>query len=336
MAEITSAKAMARTVRVSPRKTRLVLDLIRGKNVADAIAILKFTPNNAARIVEKTLNSAIANAENNFGLEKANLVVSETFANEGPTMKRFRPRAKGSASPINKRTTHVTVVVSEKSGGKLVGQKVHPIGLRVGIIRDWDAKWYAEKEYADYLHEDLAIRKFIQKELADASVSTIEIVRAVNKVIVSLHTAKPGMVIGKGGSNVDALRAQLNKLTGKQVHINIVEIKKPDLDAHLVGETIARQLEQRVAFRRAQKQAIQRAMRAGAKGIKTQVSGRLNGADIARAEGYSEGTVPLHTLRADIDYAWEEAHTTYGKLGVKVWIYRGEVLPARKNTKGGK
>ena len=157
-----------------------------------------------------------------------------------------------------------------------MGQKVHPIGMRVGIIRDWDAKWYAEKEYADYLHEDLAIRKFIQKELADASVSTIEIERAVNKVIVSLHTAKPGMVIGKGGSNVDALRAQLNKLTGKQVHINIVEIKKPDLDAHLVGETIARQLEQRVAFRRAQKQAIQRAMRAGAKGIKTQVSGRLN------------------------------------------------------------
>ena len=217
-----------------------------------------------------------------------------------------------------------------------MGQKVHPIGLRVGIIRDWDAKWYAEKEYADYLHEDLAIRKFIQKELADASVSTIEIVRAVNKVIVSLHTAKPGMVIGKGGSNVDALRAQLNKLTGKQVHINIIEIKQPDLDAHLVGETIARQLEQRVAFRRAQKQAIQRAMRAGAKGIKTQVSGRLNGADIARAEGYSEGTVPLHTLRADIDYAWEEADTTYGKLGVKVWIYRGEVLPDRKNTKGGK
>jgi len=206
-----------------------------------------------------------------------------------------------------------------------VGQKVHPIGMRVGIIRDWDAKWYAEKEYADYLHEDLAIRKFVQKELADAAVSTIEIERAVNKVNVSLHTAKPGMVIGKGGANVDALRAKLNKLTGKQVHINIIEIKQPDLDAHLVGEGIARQLEQRVAFRRAQKQAIQRA-----------VSGRLNGADIARAEGYSEGTVPLHTLRADIDYAWEEADTTYGKLGVKVWIYRGEVLPARKNTKGGK
>jgi len=201
-----------------------------------------------------------------------------------------------------------------------VGQKVHPIGMRVGVIRDWDAKWYAEKEYADYLHEDLAIRQLIQTKLADASVSLIETERAINKVIVTLHTAKPGMVIGKSGANVDALRAELNKLTGKQVHINIVEIKKPDLDAHLVG----------------QKQAIQRAMRAGAKGIKTQVSGRLNGADIARAEGYSEGTVPLHTLRADIDYAWEEADTTYGKLGVKVWIYRGEVLPTKKSVKGEK
>jgi len=218
-----------------------------------------------------------------------------------------------------------------------VGQKVHPIGMRVGIIRDWDAKWYAEKEYADFLHEDLRIRKFIASKLADAAVSTVEIERAANRVNVSIHTARPGMVIGKGGSEVENLRKELNKLTGKQVHINIVEIKKPDLDAKLVGEGIARQLEGRVAFRRAQKQAIQRSMRAGAKGIKTQVSGRLNGADIARSEGYSEGTVPLHTLRADIDYAWEEADTTYGKLGVKVWIYRGEILPAKKNTeKGGK
>ena len=336
MAEITSAKATARTVRVSPRKSRLVIDLIRGKNVADAIATLKFTPTKAANEIENVLNSAIANAENNFGLEKANLFVSEAYINEGPTMKRFRPRAKGSASPINKRTSHITVVVTEKKGDKNVGQKVHPIGMRVGIIRDWDAKWYAEKEYASYLHEDLAIRKLVQTKLADASVSTIETERAVNKVIVTLHTAKPGMVIGKSGASVDALRAELNALTGKQVHINIVEIKKPDLDAHLVGEGIARQLEQRVAFRRAQKQAIQRTMRAGAKGIKTQVSGRLNGADIARAEGYSEGTVPLHTLRADIDYAWEEADTTYGKLGVKVWIYRGEILPTKKSVKGDK
>ena len=218
-----------------------------------------------------------------------------------------------------------------------MGQKVHPIGMRVGIIRDWDAKWYAEKEYAEFLHEDLKIRKFIATKLADAAVSTIEIERAANRVNISIHTAKPGMVIGKGGSEVENLRKELNSLTGKRVHINIVEIKKPDLDAKLVGEGIARQLENRVAFRRAQKQAIQRTMRSGAKGIKTQVSGRLNGADIARSEGYSEGTVPLHTLRADIDYAWEEADTTYGKLGVKVWIYRGEVLPTKKNTeKGGK
>ena len=218
-----------------------------------------------------------------------------------------------------------------------MGQKVHPIGMRVGIIRDWDAKWYAEKEYAEFLHEDLRIRKFIATKLADAAVSTIEIERAANRVNISIHTAKPGMVIGKGGSEVENLRKELNKMTGKRVHINIIEIKKPDLDAKLVGEGIARQLENRVAFRRAQKQAIQRTMRSGAQGIKTQVSGRLNGADIARSEGYSEGTVPLHTLRADIDYAWEEADTTYGKLGVKVWIYRGEILPTKKNTeKGGK
>lgn len=214
-----------------------------------------------------------------------------------------------------------------------MGQKVHPIGMRVGIIRDWDAKWYAEKEYAEFLHEDLRIRKFIASKLADAAVSTIEIERAANRVNISIHTAKPGMVIGKGGSEVENLRKELNKLTGKRVHINIVEIKKPDLDAKLVGEGIARQLENRVAFRRAQKQAIQRTMRSGAQGIKTQVSGRLNGADIARSEGYSEGTVPLHTLRADIDYAWEEADTTYGKLGVKVWIYRGEILPTKKTLR---
>lgn len=213
-----------------------------------------------------------------------------------------------------------------------MGQKVHPIGMRVGIIRDWDAKWYAEKEYADYLHEDLAIRKFVQKELADAAVSTIEIERAVNKVNVSLHTAKPGMVIGKGGSEIEKLRNALVKLTNKRIHINVIEVKRVDIDAKLVAESIARQLENRVSFRRAQKQAIQRAMRSGAKGIKTQVSGRLGGADIARAEGYNEGTVPLHTLRADIDYAHEEADTTYGKLGVKVWVYRGEVLPTKKNN----
>lgn len=218
-----------------------------------------------------------------------------------------------------------------------MGQKVNPTGLRVGIIRDWEAKWYAEKDFAAYLLEDLQIRKFIEKRLEDASVSTVEIERAANRVNISIHTAKPGMVIGKGGSEVENLRKELNSLTGKRVHINIVEIKKPDLDAKLVGENIARQLEGRVAFRRAMRQTMQRTMRSGAKGIKTQVSGRLNGADMSRVESYADGTVPLHTLRADIDYAWVEAHTTYGSLGVKTWIYRGEVLPAKKNNgQGGK
>ena len=226
-----------------------------------------------------------------------------------------------------------------------MGQKVHPIGMRVGIIRDWDAKWYAEKEYADYLHEDLAIRKFVQKELADAAVSTIEIERAVNKVNVSLHTAKPGMVIGKGGAEIEKLRAQCEKIINKdkevpaKVFINIVEVKQPDKDAQLVAENIASQLERRISFRRAMKQCIGRTMKLGAQGIKVQVSGRLGGAEIARSEHYHEGTIPLQTLRADIDYGFAEANTTYGKIGVKVWIYAGEVLQAVKRQprkEGGK
>lgn len=218
-----------------------------------------------------------------------------------------------------------------------MGQKINPNGFRVGVIRDWTAKWYADKNYAAYLNEDLRIRKYIEKRLADASVSTVEIERAANRVNVSIHTAKPGMVIGKGGSEVEALRKELNNLTNKRVHINVVEIKKPDLDAHLVGESVAEQLENRIAFRRAMRGAMQRTMRAGAKGIKIQVAGCLNGADMSRIESYSDGTVPLHTLRADIDYSWDEAHTTYGVLGIKTWIYRGEVLPAKKNNeaKGG-
>jgi small subunit ribosomal protein S3 len=216
-----------------------------------------------------------------------------------------------------------------------VGQKVNPIGMRIGIIRDWESKWYADKDYAVLLHEDIKVREYIAKRLNDASVSKVEIERAANRINVSVHTAKPGMVIGKGGTEVEALRKALNQLTGNRVHINIIEIKRADLDAKLVAENIARQLENRVSFRRAQKQAIQRTMRSGAKGIKTQVSGRLGGADIARAEHYSEGTVPLHTLRADIDYAHAEADTTYGKLGVKVWIYRGEVLPTKKKSEEG-
>ncbi|WCK54768.1 30S ribosomal protein S3 [Aneurinibacillus sp. Ricciae_BoGa-3] len=218
-----------------------------------------------------------------------------------------------------------------------MGQKVSPVGLRVGIIRDWESKWFADKDYATLLHEDLKVRQYVKDQLKDASVSTVEIERAANRLNITVHTAKPGMVIGKGGSEVEKLRKALSSLTGKRVHININEIKNPDMDATLVAQSIARQLENRISFRRAQKQSLQRTMRAGAKGIKTMVSGRLGGADIARSEGYSEGTVPLHTLRADIDYGTAEADTTYGKIGVKVWIYRGEVLPQAKkrNTEEG-
>ena len=208
-----------------------------------------------------------------------------------------------------------------------MGQKINPTGLRIGVIKDWDARWFEEKDYANTLHEDLAVRDYIEDALKDASISQVEIERAANKVNINVHTAKPGMVIGKGGSEVEKLRKDLNQLTGKRVHINVIEVKQPDLSAELVGENIAQQLENRIAFRRAMKQAIQRTMKAGAQGIKVQVSGRLNGADMARTEALDEGTVPLHTLRADIDYAWVEADTTYGKIGVKVWICRGEVLP---------
>jgi len=212
-----------------------------------------------------------------------------------------------------------------------VGQKVNPVGLRVGVIRDWESKWYAEKDFGTLLIEDVKIREVLKNKLKESAVSRIEIERAANRVNVTIHTAKPGMVIGKGGAEVEALRREvLNIANGKKVHINISEIKTPDLDATLVAESVAQQLERRVSFRRALKQAIQRSVRAGAKGIKTAVSGRLGGAEIARTEGYSEGTVPLHTLRADIDYGRAEAHTTYGRIGVKVWIYRGEVLPTAK------
>lgn len=211
-----------------------------------------------------------------------------------------------------------------------MGQKVHPIGFRIGVIRDWESKWYAGKDYGDLLLEDVKIREYLKKKLKDSALSHVEIERQTNRVNVTIHTAKPGMVIGKGGAEVEVIRNHIASFSNKKVHINISEIKYPDLVAVLVAESIAQQLERRVSFRRAMKQALQRTMRSGAKGIKTAVSGRLGGAEIARSEGYNEGTVPLHTLRADIDYGTAEAHTTYGLIGVKVWIYRGEVLPTVK------
>lgn len=211
-----------------------------------------------------------------------------------------------------------------------MGQKVHPKGFRLGVIRDWDSRWYADRDYTQLLHEDHKIRKYIKNRFFAAGVSRVEIERAGNRVRVSIHTAKPGIVIGRGGQEVEQLKADLAKMTGKTVNINIVEIKKPELDAQIVAENVAQQLEKRIAFRRATKQAVGRTMRAGAKGMKIMVSGRLGGAEIARTEWYAEGRVPLHTLRADIDYGFAEATTTYGKIGVKVWINRGEVLPEVK------
>jgi len=215
-----------------------------------------------------------------------------------------------------------------------MGQKVNPHGLRIGIIKDWDTKWYAnDKNFSDLLVEDVKIRKYIKKKLYASGISRIEIERAANKVKVNVHTAKPGLVIGKGGAGIEELRKELEKLTQKSVLINITEVKVPEMNAQLVAENIASQLEKRISFRRAMKQAISRAMKLGAKGIKTSVAGRLGGAEIARTEHYHEGTIPLQTLRADIDYGFAEADTTYGKLGVKVWIYKGEVLPAVKREK---
>jgi small subunit ribosomal protein S3 len=213
----------------------------------------------------------------------------------------------------------------------MMGQKVNPHGLRIGIIKDWDTKCYAkDKNFSDYFVEDHRIREYIKKKLYISGVGRIEIERAANKVKVNVHAAKPGIVIGKGGTGIEELRKEIEELTGRSVLINITEIKAPEVNAQLVAENIASQLEKRISFRRAMKQAMARAMKLGAKGIKTAVSGRLGGAEIARTEHYHEGTIPLQTLRADIDYGFAEANTTYGKIGVKTWIYKGEVLPAAK------
>lgn len=218
-----------------------------------------------------------------------------------------------------------------------MGQKVHPTGFRVGVIRDWNSKWYADsRNFADYLVEDQKIRKFLKKKLYLAGISKIEIERTAKAVKVNLYAAKPGIIIGKGGAGVESVRAELKKLVEKDINLNIVEVKNVDLDAQLVAENIAGQLERRISFRRAMKQCMQKSVKAGALGIKTSVSGRLGGADMARTEFYKEGNIPLQTLRADIDYGFAEADTTYGKIGVKVWIYKGEILPEKKVEGGNK
>jgi small subunit ribosomal protein S3 len=218
-----------------------------------------------------------------------------------------------------------------------VGQKVHPIGFRLGFTKTWNSRWYAERDYAKLLHEDLMVRKMVKEKLAHAGVARIEIERSGNQVKVNIHTARPGIIIGRKGAEVDKLKAELEAKTGRQVYINIKEIRKPEVDAQLVAENIALQLEKRVAFRRAMKKSVQASRRLGAQGIRVACRGRLAGGEIARREWYREGRVPLHTLRADIDFGQAEAHTTYGRIGVKVWIYKGEVLPetaGERSTRG--
>ncbi len=212
-----------------------------------------------------------------------------------------------------------------------MGQKIHPIGFRIGVIRDWESKWYMDKGYAEALVEDVRLRRYVKKTLYAAALSKIEIERAANRIKVTLHAARPGIIIGRGGKGIDDLRADLEKTTGKSVTVNVQEIRRPELEGQLVAESIAQSLEKRISFRRAMRQAIMRTMRMGAKGIKVGLSGRLGGAEIARREGDKQGKIPLHTLRADIDYGFAEAATTYGNIGIKVWIYRGDILPNQRN-----
>ncbi|HET7273570.1 MAG TPA: 30S ribosomal protein S3 [Longimicrobiaceae bacterium] len=211
-----------------------------------------------------------------------------------------------------------------------MGQKTHPIGFRLGIVKNWKSRWYAERTFPQLLAEDEKIRKYLNQRLGHASISDVEIERKPQKVIITVHTARPGVVIGKGGSEVDKLRDELGRLTSSEVAINVEEVKRPEIDAQLVADNIAHQLVQRVSFRRALKRSVQNAMRSGAEGIKVQVGGRLNGAEIARSEGYKEGRIPLHTLRADIDYAQATARTTFGTIGVKVWVFKGEIVEDRR------
>ena len=322
-------------------KARRVVDMVRGLPVDDALALLQFAPQAASETVYKVLESAVANAETTEGLDAGDLVVSVATVDEGPTMKRWRPRAQGRATRINKRTSHITLAVqpaavvartknkTQKNGAGLMGQKINPNGFRLGISTDHKSRWYADKLYKAYVGEDVAIRKLLSKGMERAGISKVEIERTRDRVRVDIHTARPGIVIGRRGAEADRIRGELEKLTGKQVQLNILEVKNPEMDAQLVAQGVAEQLSGRVQFRRAMRKAMQTTMRSGAKGIRIQCSGRLNGAEMSRTEFYREGRVPLHTLRADIDYGFYEAKTTFGRIGVKVWIYKGEVAGTR-------
>ena len=351
------ARATAKFVRTSAQKAGLVLDLIRGKDVTQALATLKFSRKGVARDIEKVLRSAIANAQqkDGFGGDVERLFVTACFADQGPSQKRVRPAPMGRAFRVVKRTAHLTVQVAERPAAprlcgaasrkgapddgrrselrgrryQPMGQKVHPYGFRLGFNKTWRSRWFADKDYAKLLHEDLELREDLKKRFATPGVSKIEIERAANKLKIDIYTSRPGIIIGRKGTEVDKLKQEIQKRTNREVFINIQEIQKPELDAQLISESVAMQLEKRVAFRRAMRKAVESALRFGARGIKVRVSGRLNGAEIARSEWYLHGQLPLQTLRADIDYGFAEANTTYGQIGVKVWLYKGERLVPR-------
>ena len=319
-------------MRVAPRKARLVADQIRGMPVDEARTLLAFSSRGAARDLLRLLDSAAANAEANHELVADDLRIADDQRRRGPdaeALARPRPRPRDPDPQAHE----PPLGGPDPDHGRLeerqhhMGQKIHPEGFRVGYIHDWKSNWFDERNFADLLLEDIAIREHIENKLSHAGLSDITIVKQRGEITVDIHTARPGIVIGKSGAEVDALRRDLHKITGKPVKVNIREIKRPELDAKLVAQSIAEQLQNRVAFRRAMKRALTSAMRSGAKGVKVQVSGRLGGAEMARTEGYSDGRVPLHTLRADIDYGFVEARTTTGRIGVKCWINKGEVMP---------
>ncbi len=320
------ALAIGNTIRGSARKLNLVATLIRGRKVEEALNILKFSPKAMADDVRKVLASAVANAENNHNLDVDALVVAEASVGKSISMKRFATRARGRSSRIVKPFSQVRIVVREQEEAYM-GQKSSPIGLRLQINRTWDSRWFAEgQDYGRLLLEDLKIRRTIVEKLPQAAISKVVIERPAKICRISIYAARPGVIIGKKGADIEKLKRELQKMTSSEVSLNIVEIRKPEIDAKLVAQGVADQLERRIAFRRAMKRAVQSALRLGAEGIRITCAGRLGGAEIARTEWYREGRVPLHTLRGNVDYAEAEAHTAYGVCGVKVWVFKGEIL----------
>ena len=293
-----------------------------------ALNVLEFTQKKAAGIIKKVLESAIANAEHNDGADIDELKVKTIYVEQGASLKRFTARAKGRGNRISQ--AHVPRVRDRRQltgSGRTMGQKIHPTGFRLAVSRNWASRWYANnRDFAGMLGEDIKVREYLKAKLKNAAVSRVLIERPAKNARITIYSARPGVVIGKKGEDIESLKKELGKRLGVPVAVNIEEVRKPEIDAQLIADSITQQLEKRIMFRRAMKRAMQNAMRLGAQGIKIMSAGRLNGIEIARTEWYREGRVPLHTLRADIDYGFSEAKTTYGVIGVKVWVYKGDTL----------